>query len=468
MMRDEDFWAEHRSEQLTKSEESMDQFVRKLESIKGFKPVLFVLKAFIENFVETSTDPQRPSKVDIGPINTTISNNFVDGLRLRLSAQTTANLNPHWFLKGYVAYGFKDERWKGSGELTYSFNEKGYLPREFPVSNLTFTYARDVMSPSDKFMPTDKDNVFTSLKWTTVDHMMYYERFRLLYDQEWHNGLRFNVELKHEINEPTAALFYQPLQEDGSLTPTEETTTNVRKIKTTDARVSIEYQPGATWINTKQRRIKANHDTPVFSLSHTVGFEGVLGSDYDYNFTEASIYKRFWLASWGKIDATVKGGVQWNKVPFPLLIMPAADLSYIAEDGTFSLIDNMEFLNDRYVSAMVSWDMNGKIFNRIPLIRRLKWREYIACNVLWGTLTDKNNPWKNPGDASLFYFPGRFVNGEFEYLSTVMERNKPYVEVVAGIHNIFKVLQIEYVRRLTYLRPGTDKWGIRFMVRMTF
>ena len=123
--------------------------------------MLWVAKAFIENFVETSVNPDKPSKVDIGPVNTMITHNFVDGLRLRASAQTTANFNKHLFLKGYIAYGFKDEKWKGMGEVAYSFNKKAYLPREFPVNNLTFNYSRDVMSPSDKFMPTDKDNVFT-------------------------------------------------------------------------------------------------------------------------------------------------------------------------------------------------------------------------------------------------------------------------------------------------------------------
>ena len=168
MMQDNDFWKNYRAEDLTKSESSMDALVKRLSNIKGFKAILFVGKAFIENFVETSVSPEHPSKVDIGPINTMITQNFVDGLRLRASAQTTANLNPHWFLKGYVAYGFKDERWKGMGEVTYSFNKKAYLPREFPVNNLTFTYSNDVMSPSDKFMPTDKENHFTSFKWEKV------------------------------------------------------------------------------------------------------------------------------------------------------------------------------------------------------------------------------------------------------------------------------------------------------------
>lgn len=469
-MRDEEFWEQHRSENLSKSETRMDAFIRNLQNIKGFKPILFVAKAFIENYVETSVDPKKPSKVDIGPVNTMISQNSVDGLRLRASAQTTANLNPHLFLRGYVAYGFKDNRWKGLGEVTYSFNKKAYLPREFPVNNLTFTYNKDVMSPIDRFLPTDKDNVFVSFKWTKVDHMMYYETFRLLWDREWANGLRLKMQARRECDEPTAALFYQPL--DGKGMPSKDASVWKKNFSTTDFTVGFSYQPGVTWINTKQRRIAANNDAPILSLSHTAGAKGVLGSDYSYNLTEAGIYKRFWMASWGKIDMDLKGGVQWNQVPFPLLIMPAANLSYIKEDNMFSLIDNMEFLNDRYASLMVSWDMNGKIFNRIPLLKKLKWREFIGCNVLWGTLSSKNNPFleKNAGNADLYYFPGHFnADGSFSYLSSVMDKKKPYVEVIAGVHNIFKLLHVEYVRRLTYIdNPDTNKWGIRLMMRVTF
>ena len=77
------------------------------------------------------------------------------------------------------------------GEVTYSFNRKDYLPREYPVNNLTFTYQYDDASPSDKFMPTDKDNVFTAFKWTKVNHMNYMRKYSLLYEREWGNGLRF-------------------------------------------------------------------------------------------------------------------------------------------------------------------------------------------------------------------------------------------------------------------------------------
>ena len=469
-MRSEDFWQANRSEKLTTSEGKMDVLIRQLSQVKGFKPVLWVAKAFIENFVETSVDPKKPSKVDIGPVNTMITQNFVDGLRLRASAQTTANFNPNLFLKGYVAYGFKDNKWKGLGEMTYSFNKKAYLPREFPVNNLTFSYNRDVMSPSDKFMPTDKDNVFTSFKWTTVDHMLYYENFRLLWDKEWANGLRLNAQLRTQKDNPTAALFYQSL--DGMGHPSNNPANWRKQFRTTDLSLGITYRPGTTWVNTKQRRIASNHDAPILTLSHDVGVFEHMSKNYVYNFTEATFYKRLWLGSWGKFDTQLKGGIQWNQVPFPLLIAPAANLSYVMEDNTFSLIDNMEFLNDRYVSAMFSWDLNGKILNRIPLIKKLKWREYLGCNVLWGTLTSKNNPFleKNRYNDRLFYFPGHFAaDGSYDYLSRVMDKKKPYVEVIAGVHNIFKLFHVEYVRRLNYLEdPDTQKWGIRFMFRLTF
>ena len=319
-------------------------------------------------------------------------------------------------------------------------------------------------------MPTDKDNVFTSFRWTKVNHMNYVQKLRVLYEREWENGLRLTAQVKKESNEATAALFYQPL--DGTGTPSPDKNLHINKFEMADVMIGLRFQPGATYINTKQRRIATNNDSPIFELNHTIGLKNVLGNDYTYNYTEAKVYKRLYLSSWGKIDTYVKGGIQWNKVPFPLLIMPAANLSYIKERETFSLIDNMEFMNDRFVSIMSGWDMNGKILNRIPLIRKLKWREYIGFNMLWGTLTDKNNPFlaKNAGDSRLFYFPGEFrKDGTFKYQSRVMDKNKPYFEVVAGIHNIFKILHVEYVRRLNYLdNPDIDKWGIRIMLRMTF
>ena len=443
MMRDDSFWNQYRTVELTKSESEMDAFIRRVQQLKGFKYIIFGAKAFIENFVETG-DLNHPSKVDIGPVNTMFTSNFIDGFRTRISAQTTANLNKHWFFAGYYAHGWRSHKNYYNAEVTYSFNKKDYLPREFPKRTLTFSATYDIMSPSDKFMGTDKDNVFTAFKWSKVDKMMFYNRQKITFEWESEWGLRTIVGLKTEANEAAGALYFP-----------------VGTLRTTEWSLNFQLAPGRTYVNTKQRRYPINMDAPVFSLGHTMGMK-FLGGDYRYNFTEASIYKRFWMNSWGKIDARVKAGAQWNKVPYPLLIMPAANLSYIRQDETFNMINNMEFLNDRYASLDVAWDLNGKILNRIPLLKKLKWREYIGVKTLWGKLTDRNNPTllANAADPMLWAFPVG---------SYVMDPKCPYVELIAGVHNIFKILHVEFVHRCNYTHlPTAKRNGVRFMMRVTF
>ena len=482
MMRNDEFWSRYRATELTQSESNMSGFVDNLAKIKGFKYVLFGLKALIENFVETGTK-DHPSKVDIGPINTILTSNFIDGTRLRASAQTTANLNPNWFFKGYVAYGFKDEKMKYLGQVEYSFDKKGYLAREFPKHAIAVSYQYDNMLPSDKFINTDKDNMFTSLKWAKQDLYNYERKFTINYEHERESGLKTHAMLRHANYEPCGNLFYRTMAGESQLQKAiadgtmkgdvfMHTPYNTKDITITEATLGVRYAPGEAFVNTKQRRLPINLDAPVFSLSHTFGLNGILGSEYKYNFTEAGAYKRLWLGSLGNIDTYLKGGIQWNKVPFPLLIMPAANLSYIIQDGTFNLINNMEFLNDRYASLDVSWNMQGKLFNRIPLLKKLKWREFIGVKCLWGELSDKNNPFleENRNDDVLMMFPGHYrANGVYEYSSAVLDPKKPYVEVCAGIHNIFKLLHVEYVRRLNYKNlPTANKWGIRLMIRTVF
>jgi len=465
MMRDEAFWKKYRAVELSKSESSMDEFVHRVEQMKGFKYIIFGLKALIENFVETG-GKNHPSKVDIGPVNTMFTRNFIDGFRTRISAQTTANLSPHWFLAGYVARGWGSKKNYYSGEITYSFNRKEYLPREFPKRTVSFKSTYDIMSPSDKFLRTDKDNVFTAFKWAKVDAMMFYNRQQLTLEREEEWGLKTTLSLRTEENEAAGSLFFEKLSSffPPIIFPETDVSSLLHngKIRTTELRFELEIAPGRTFINTKQRRIAINLEAPVITLSHAVGLNGVLGGQYRYNFSEVGLLKRFWLRSWGKFDVQLRAGAQWDKVPFPLLIMPAANLSYVVQRGAFNLINNMEFLNDRYASVDLAWDMNGKIFNRIPLLKKLKWREYIGFKGLWGSLTDKNNPFlfQNMGDATLMYFPEG---------SHVMNPKRPYMELIVGVHNIFKLFHVQYVRRLNYNElPTAHKQGVRLMMRMSF
>ena len=451
MNRDEAYWNKYRQVDLTKSESSMDSFIHRMENSKGFKYIIFFVKALMENYVEIGggTDGKK-SKFDLGPVNTYISKNFVDGIRLRLAGRTMAALNPHFFWDGYAAYGTKSNDWYTGNIFTYSLNKKKNSPFEFPMRNLTFEVARDVTSPSDENLLHNKDNFFMTFRAATQDEMFLYHRQKLAFTYETDWGFRFNTSLRFQSNRTVGNLHYYHL--DG---------TEVKKIRMTDLNVGINYNPGVTYVNTKQQRLPINLDSPEIGLSHTMGFKGFMGGQYHSNITKLSIYKRQWLGSWGYLDFHAIGQAQWNKVPFPMLILPPINLSYFEQETTISLMKDWEFLNDRQVFWALSWDMNGKLLNRIPLIKKLKWREWFAIKGVCGHLTDKNNPYleKNQGDGRLFKFPKN---------SHVMS-DTPYWECVAGVHNIFKFFSVEYVRRLTYLNNNNiDKWGIRFGFMMSF
>ena len=451
MNRDEAYWNKYRQVDLTKSESSMDSFIHRMENSKGFKYIIFFVKALMENYVEIGggTDGKK-SKFDLGPVNTYISKNFVDGIRLRLAGRTMAALNPHFFWDGYAAYGTKSNDWYTGNIFTYSLNKKKNSPFEFPMRNLTFEVARDVTSPSDENLLHNKDNFFMTFRAATQDEMFLYHRQKLAFTYETDWGFRFNTSLRFQSNRTVGNLHYYHL--DG---------TEVKKIRMTDLNVGINYNPGVTYVNTKQQRLPINLDSPEIGLSHTMGFRGFMGGQYHSNITKLSIYKRQWLGCWGYLDFHAIGQAQWNKVPFPMLILPPINLSYFEQETTISLMNDWEFLNDRQVFWALSWDMNGKLLNRIPLIKKLKWREWFAIKGVWGHLTDKNNPYleKNQGDGRLFKFPKN---------SHVMN-DTPYWECVAGVHNIFKFFSVEYVRRLTYLNNNNiDKWGIRFGFMMSF
>ncbi len=453
-MQSKQFWNKYRQVDLTKSEESMGGFVENIQKIKGFKYIMYGLNALIENSIETGD----PNKIDITPVNTILSRNQIDGWRSRLSLKTTANLNKRFFAEGYYAYGWGSHKNYYSGALTYSFIDKVYMPWEYPKRTLKLESTYDMSSPSDRYLPTDKDNFLVAFKWAGINKMTINNRQKLSFEYEMYGGLRTTLSLKAEEYEACGAMSFRTLDKprvdyDG-LKPNHEF------MRTTELFAEVRYAPSETYINSKQRRVTINHDAPSMSISHTTGLKNVLGGQYASNFTEAKLYQRFWLNSWGKVDLHLKAGIQWNKVPYMLLIHPAANQSFVIEEEMFNLINNMEFLNDRYASMMLSWDMNGKFFNRVPLLKKLKWREYFAVNMLWGDLTDKNDPAKNPGDPTLMYFPEG---------CHVMNPKVPYIEAIVGVHNIFKLIHVEYVRRLNYLDlPTSERWGIRYIFRLTF
>lgn len=445
-LQDSTFWQEHRKESLSKSERNMKEFVKGISKGKAFGIIITAAKVFLENYIGLGNE-KHPPLFDFGPLNTLFSQNFHDGFRTRLSIATTGNLSRHWYATAYGTIGWKSMEGYGGGEITYSLNEKAKTPDEYPKRKIYLKGAHDTQAPNDRFSEHDKDNMFTMFKWKTDSLRYRYDHIKLGFDYEQLGGLEYKAHYNWERQRGM-----------GRLTGMDMTLSEFS--------FGIRYAPGENIITTKKRRFKLNRNTPVFELTHTTAIKGFLGGTQNSNITEATASYRVYMGGWGRVSMYGKAAMQWNKVPFMLLLQPPSNTALVGIRNTFSLMNDMEFMSDRYMMFDVEWDLNGKLFNRIPGIKKLKMREHIGFKGAWGTLSEKN-------------MPKRIINGQYLDLhddyyrwpetSGMLRPNKPYVEFIAGIHNIFSVFCIEYVRRLSYTGiPGSSDNGVRFKFQASF
>ncbi len=452
--RNEEYWTENRIAEVLGKEQSVDVMMRELRS----NPVYYWLEKGI-TFLFTGWVPLREHEPPVfyGPVNTTFSHNDLEGWRLRTGAMTSAYLNPHLFGQFYAVYGTKDKKFKYMGELEYSFKKKKEHPNEFPIHSLKLRYENDIFQYGQKYLHTNKDNFFLSLKRKSDNKIGYVKKAEFTYTREFYNHFSYHLTLR---NRKDIASHLVPFERT---TTTSEGTksTFVKDITLSEAELKLRWAPKEKFTQSKWNRRRVNPEYPVFTLTHTIAAKDFLGSDYSYNHTEFSFEKRFWFSAFGYTNCILKAGKVWDKVPFPLLIMPNANLSYTIQKESYNLMNAMEFFNDEYASWDITYFMNGLIFNRLPLIRKLNWREVISCRGMFGRLSEKNRP--NPQNTGeLFKFP--YENDQYHYLG-----KEPYVEIGVGVENIFKVLRIDYVRRITYRDlPGIDKDGIRIQFHIQF
>lgn len=447
------FWISHRHIPLKEKESALKELLEQLRKVPLFNAIIKTAEVLISGYIPTSRTKER-SKIDFGPMNTTFTANHLEGFRMRVGGMTTANMNPYWFGTGYLAYGTDDRRFKYYARLTRSFNKRKYHEGESPVHNLSLFHEYDVYTPGQDFLFTSKDNMFVAWKvGEPVTRMQYIRKSVLQYEKEWLNGLSVKGWLKHENNEAAGTLHYEEYQPDGLIKEIPDFTTS-------EAGVQLRFAPGERAFNSREGRnsvFNLSKDAPVFRLSHQLGVPGVLGSDYRYNHTEFSAEKRIWLSSFGHIDAVVKAGKVWDRVPFPLLILPNTNQSITIQPQTFTMMRALEFVADEYVSFYFTYYLKGWILNRVPVVKWLKLREVVSVSGMYGNLTDKNNPLSNPG--GLYRLPG----------GTRPIGNTPYMEMSVGLENIFKILRIDYYWRLTYLgEPDIKKRGLRVALRFSF
>lgn len=445
------FWVNHRHIPLKEKESALNELLAQMRKVPVFNVIIKTAEILITGFIPTKSDAKK-SKFDFGPMNTTFSSNSLEGFRMRLSGMTTANLSKNWFADGYLAYGISDRKFKYNGRLTYSFTPKDYHAGEFPRNNLSAMHEYDVYTPGQDFLFTSKDNMFVAIKvGTPVTHMQYIRKTQLQYDKDWTNNLSLMAWARIENNEAAGTLRYNQMNEDGTLTPWSS-------FDKTEVGLQLRYAPGERAYNGRAGRespFNLSKDAPVFKVTHQLGVKA-LGGDFQYNHTEVSAEKRIWLSSFGHIDALVKGGKVWDKVPFPLLILPNTNQSLTIQPEAFNMMNAMEFVADQYVSLSMTYYLKGWILNRVPLIKWLRLREVVSFSGIYGGLSDRNNPTLTPG---LFQLPD----------GTMPLGNKPYMEASVGLENILKILRVDYYRRLSYLdNPGIKKGGFRIALRFSF
>lgn len=443
-LKDDTFWEERRGSGTSVSEREIGSMIADLRSVSIYKWVERAIGILVSGYVPLG----KSDKVEFGPVNTLVSFNDVEGTRFRIGGVTTANLSKHWFSRGYVAYGTKDHKWKYSGEIEYSFNEKKRHAREFPVHSIRLRHKYDTDAVGQDYEFTNPDNIFLSLKRMKDTLMIYQRSTALEYTLELDNNFSVSASVSHIRQEATR---YIPFRfSDGSM---------LSHLDFTPFTLTLRYAPGEKFMQTKSHRIPVNLDAPVFQISHTYAPGGKFGGcKYTVNKTEMSFQKRFWLSAFGYIDAIVKGGHVWSTSPFTALLIPNANLSYTIQPESFALMSPMEFITDSYAVFDMTYWANGAIFNYIPYLKKLKLREVFAFRGVWGHLSDKNNPRHN---RWLPQFP--IEANPAKMTST------PYMEISAGIDNIFRVLRVDYVWRLSYRNtPGVDKSGLRIALHFTF
>ena len=452
--RSDDYWAENRPAEVeTRQKNTVEMLMAKLRSVPIFYVTEKVVSILTSGYIATNKVKEK-SKFEFGPMNTYVSGNAIEGARFRVGGTTTTAFSKRLFLDGYMAYGSKDRKLKYDGIVEYSFIDKKDYRKEFPVHSLRFEYMYDINQIGQQYMYTNKDNMFLAFKRQKDTRATYLRNMELTYYREHYNGWAYGAVLRNFKEYSTGYAAFDCVGSDGKVRPLDH-------YKMSEVEFKLRFAPNEKFYQTRNFRYPITLDAPVFTLNHTMAFKNFLGSSYNYQKTEVGIQKRFWFSAYGYVDILGKVGKVWTKSPYPLLLLPNANLSYLVQPESYTNMNALEFINDEYASWDITYFMNGVLLNRIPLIKKLKWREVLSFRGVFGHLTDKNNPFlANQDNDGLFLFP----QGSY-----VMDPRTPYMEAGVGVENIFKFLRLDYVWRLTYKdHPGIQKGGVRFMMKFTF
>jgi hypothetical protein len=319
---------------------------------------------------------------------------------------------------------------------------------------LRASYQHDTKIPGQELQFVQEDNFLLSFKRGVNDKWLYNDIWNLDYLHEFDGHFSYKLGFKNWKQTPAGGLFYQTTNDDTSF--------SVPYVNTSEFSLELRWAPGEQFYQGKSYRIPIPNQYPIVTARLIAGVDGLFGSQYNYQNVALNVYKRMYLSQFGYTDVVAEAGYIFGTVPFPLLSIHRANQTYSYQLQAYNLMNFLEFVSDKYVSVSFDHYFNGFIFNKIPLLKKLKWREVATLKVLYGSIRRENDPQYNTG---AFVFP---VNPEGVTTTYSLSR-EPYVEASVGIANIFKLIRVDLVKRLTYLdNPQVSTWGIRGRFKFDF
>ncbi|NQD70553.1 carboxypeptidase-like regulatory domain-containing protein [Sphingobacterium shayense] len=443
----EEYLATHRPIPLQPNEVNIYHNVDTLQLIPSFQRFMDISSLVLSGF-------KQAGPLEIGPVNTFYSFNPVEGFRLRVGGRTTDRLSKKFYAEGYTAYGFKDQKWKYFIAGTYALNNKSVYT--FPQHYLRGSVMRDTKIPGQNLEFVQEDNFLLSFKRGENLRYLYNDIYRLEYKREFENNFSYTIGLSKWKQQTAGILSYQQVDNLGNKTVFDE-------LNTTELSVSLRYAPHEEFYQGKNYRTPLFNKYPIFYLNYVGGLKDILQGEYNYHNFTLGVDKRFYFSQLGYADVNLEGNyIIGDDIPFPFLNIHRANQTYAYQLRSYNLMNFLEFVSDQSVATNVQYYMNGFILNKIPLIKKLQWREVFSVKAIYGGLRESNNPAYN---QEVF----QFQKNENDEPITYGFGSKPYVEASVGLTNIFKFVRVDYVRRLNYTDlPDAPKHGIRVRVKFDF
>jgi hypothetical protein len=430
---DELYWADKRHEELSKTEINVYHMVDTLKKIPVIKAYTDVVKFAYSGYYKWG-------KVDLGPYPLFLSFNDVEGLRLGFGGETNYDFSKRFVIKAYGGYGFKDVTWKYSLGLDYVASRNPWLKFGSSVS-------REVDPVYFLFEQIDGQVAFYAFtRLGTLRRPFLHDKYEFHLENQLVRDVNLRLSLRNDFMQPLFNFQYYNK-------PNEDPTSIQQNLTSTEVKVELEWAKDRKYlINDNYRYHSGYNRFPVFTLRYTAGIKGVLGSDFAYNKLGLSITKKFKLGQFGTSMLLLDGEYIFGTIPYPLLKNHLGNETPFYSPRAFSMMDNFEFTSDHYASLTYRHHFDGSIMNRVPLFKYLKLRLFGEARVLVGGVSQANIDIMVP----ILDTDGNEIP-QFRSLN-----DKPYVELGYGVENIFKIIQINFIHRITDVENiDSRKFGIK-------